>query len=132
MAAEEQKRSVDKARIVELVGRLRGTGGLPLSEPYAKCLRSWLQTLSSRGWLDVNFLKNKQLVHSSFVSTLPNSGTRSNFSRAILQYFAALTDSEFESEFPGLSRQEAVDNVRLVATEANKGINVKFQKGGSC
>lgn len=115
--------TVSKDRIQELVGRLRSTGGLKLKPAYAKSLTSWLNLLSKRGYLDVEFLKDREKVKATFYSAFPNPNTRSQFSRAILTYFYTLTDEEFASEYPGLTRENAVDNVGYVATRANQDIN---------
>jgi hypothetical protein len=114
---------VDKERISEVIGRLRGTGGLPLTPDYVKSLIAWLHNLSKRGYLGVDFLRDKEAVHHSFMTSFPNSNTRSQFSRAILSYFSGLTDDEFEAEYPGLTRIQAVDAVRAVAAKATKDIN---------
>jgi len=114
---------INKDKIDELVQRLRGTGGLPLSPSYTKSLKAWLAMIASRGWLEESFLCNKDVVVQTFKDSFPNPGTRSNFSRAVLMYFSALTDDEFAATYPKMTRREAVSIIRAVATEANKGVN---------
>jgi len=72
---------INKEHIREFVDRLRGTGGLPLSDSYKKSLKSWLVALLSRGFLKSNFVQNREEVEKTFRSSFPNSGSRSNFSR---------------------------------------------------
>jgi len=113
---------IGNEHIHEYVDRLRGTGGLPLSDSYKKSLKSWLVTLLKRGFLESNFVQNREEVEKAFGLSFPNTGSRSNFSRAVLQYFAALTDQEFAMLYPTLSRKEAVDTFRSIAAEANRGL----------
>jgi hypothetical protein len=115
-----QPRTLDKKRIEELVGRLRGTGGLPLKAAYSKSLISWLNLLAKRGYLHVNFLSNRDRCAVELRQSFPNSSSRSQFTHAILSYFYALRDDEFACEYPGLSRDDAVETVRAVAAAANK------------
>lgn len=119
--------SVSKERIQELVGRLRGTGGLKLKPAYAKNLTSWLNTLSRRGYLHIDFLKNMETFQATFLSVFPNPSTRSQYTHAMLSYFSALSDDDFRHEYRGMSREEAVENVRQVAAQANKHNNDRLR-----
>lgn len=116
-----------KERIRELVGRLRGTGGLPLTPGYAKSTMSWMQMMAKRGYLNVDFLEDHERVKATLTTAFPNSSSRSQFCGVILLYFSALTDEEFAEEYPGLTRRDAVDTVRAVASRANKDINNKVK-----
>jgi hypothetical protein len=118
---------VSRERIQELVGRLRGTGGLKLKPPYAKNLTSWLNTLSKRGYLHVQFLKDREMFKDTFLSVFPNPNTRSQYTHAMLSYFSALTDDDFQQEYLDLSREEAVESVRQVAAQANKHNNDRLR-----
>jgi len=120
--------TLTKERISEVIDRLRGPGGLPPSPAYVKSLKYWLHGLNRRGFLNVAFLSNKDLVRETFLVQFPNSSTRSQFTRAILALFALLTDEEFCSEFPGLSREDAVGAVRAVAKVANLDRNQRALK----
>ena len=119
----EQYQTPTKERIRELVGRLRGTGGMPLAQNYAKSLRTWLTTLRNRGFLAEEFLQDTARVRETLCSSFPNSSSRSQFSRTILLYFYALTDEEFSDTYPNLTRKDAVDAVKAVASKANSDVN---------
>ena len=56
--SEEDKKI--KARITELVERLRGTGGLPLAPSLRKNLKSWIGTAYRRGYLELDYVKRFQ------------------------------------------------------------------------
>jgi hypothetical protein len=124
----KQQQLMDKEAVHELVSRLRGTGGVPLSDAYTRSLKCWLVTLAKRGWLDCIFiLQRKEEIEKSFKEAFPNSGSRSNFSRAVLQFFAALTDDEFSNLYPDVSRKDVVDVFRGVAAEANRGVGSRLR-----
>jgi hypothetical protein len=120
--------TVTKERISDVIDRFRGVGGLPPSPTYVKSLKYWLSGLSRRGFLQVDFLSNKERVRDTFMEAFPNSSSRSQFTRAILTFISLLTDEEFQHEFPGLSREDAVRAVRAVAKVANKDRNDKALK----
>ena len=124
----EDPHKLDKERITEVINRLRGTGGLPLAPTYVKSLTAWMCTMAKRGYLDSDFLRDKDRVRETFMKQYPNPNSRAQFSRAILAYFSGLTDDEFQKEYSRLSRKDAVEAVRSVATGANKQKNDFFRK----
>jgi hypothetical protein len=84
-----------------------------------------MQCLAKRGFLHVDFLKNSERAKSDLIAAYPNSSSRSQFCGTVLLYFSALTDEEFQKEYSGLSRGDAVETIRAVAAKANRDLNKK-------
>jgi hypothetical protein len=109
-----------REKIQIMVDRLKGPGGVPLTEKRKSRLRTWLHTLSKKGYLGAEVYKHSTGVEEVLSASFPNAGSRAQFISTILLYFSALTDEEFQADFPCLLRGEVVATLREVASKANR------------
>jgi hypothetical protein len=107
-------------RIRSVISRVRATGGLPPPQAQINQLSTWFRTLTTRGYVAVDFLSNADRVNSKLKGDFPNAMTRSQYLRAFLRYLTGLTDSEYETEFPNLDRRELVTLLQDLSRDANK------------
>lgn len=124
--------AADKEKISMVVDRLKGPGGLPISPQRASKLKTWLNTLGRKGLLSPDIYREQTLVRDAFATFIPNPGTRSTYTNAIMSYVAALDDGEFTNDFPGISRRSLVDTLRNLITESNlENVAVKSKQNGT-
>ena len=122
--------TITKERIAEVIDRMRGPGGVPLTPSYIQSVKYRLACLLKRGFLNVEFLSDKERVPIAFLEAYPNSSSRSQFARVILVFLSLLDDTEFARDFAEVSREDVVSTIRAVAKIANKDINDKARKRG--
>lgn len=109
-----------RERIGNIIGRLRGLGGMPQKTEYTYRLTTWFRTLSMRGLVSAEFLSNPENVISTFNENFPKCTTRSQYAMTFLKYLTALTDKEYKEEYPNIERAEVVALLKGIISEASK------------
>ncbi|KAJ3034974.1 hypothetical protein HDV00_004515 [Rhizophlyctis rosea] len=110
----------DRELVHLALSRVRGSGGIPLTEAYKKSLRVWYGTLASRGMTTPEFLGDPDYVSKAYRETFPNPHSRCQFTRGFLKVIGGLTDKEFGEAYPGLTREGVVTLMKKVVTEGNR------------
>ena len=111
---------IDREKIKIWVDRLKGPGGVALTEKRKSRLRSWFLTLSKKGYLTQDVYKHQTHLEEIFAASFPNAGSRRQFASTILLYLSALTAEEYDAYFPCIKRDAVVTMLRQVASRANQ------------
>ena len=113
----------DRQHVNEILSRVRGSGGLPLSEKAKEQFHVWLKTLMKRKFNTPEFLSDPDTVLDTYKSNFPNPMTRGQYVRSFLAYISGLTDEEFAVFYPNFplpeGRYTLVSTMRRITTEAN-------------
>jgi hypothetical protein len=109
-----------RQRVLEVLGRVRKTGGLPLSEAQKRQFQQWFRTIAARGHTSVDFFRNADEVSYTYRKAFPNPNSRGQYIRALMMYITGLTDNEFAAEYPGFTREGIANMMRKINAEANR------------
>lgn len=120
METAELDERYDRERLLEVLSRLRKTGGIPLDEKKKLRVASWFRTLARRNLVECNALVDAQSVSRSYKEAFPNPMSRGQYTRAFLAYIGGLTDEEYEQEYPTIPRGELVQTMWKITLEAGK------------
>jgi len=108
----------DRQRIIEILGRLRKTGGMPLDEKKRERVASWFRTLVKRNLVECKDLEDGDAVKRTYKEMFPNAMTRGQYTRSFLSYIGGLTDEEYQKEYPTIERSRLVALFTEITVEA--------------
>ena len=114
----ENSPAYDSEKVVEILRRVKGPGGLPLTQPHIKCLAQWYKTLASRGHTTAEFVSKPENVSTTYKEKFPNPHSRGQFARGYLAVIGGMTDDEFHEAYPNLTREGIVSTMRKIISEA--------------
>lgn len=109
-----------RQRITSILGRVRKSGGLPLTEEKKYLLTSWFRTLAARGFVAEEFFRDPERAKVTFKETVPNGSTRTNYTRSFLVYLEGLSDEEYQEEYPNIPRRELVELINEMTSSAGR------------
>lgn len=123
----------NRERLLEILSRLRKTGGVPLDEKKRLRVASWFRTLIRRNLVECKALEDAHSVSCNYKTAFPNAMTRGQYTRAFLSYIGGLTDEEYQVEYPTIPRGQLVNMMSRITLEAGQELRKdKAAKRGSC
>ena len=113
-------------RIMTVLERIRRPGGIPMEEKTKKHVAYWLRSLVSRGYLDGKLLSNGVAAKEAY-KTFENATTRGQYARAVIAYIGGLTDDEFATEYPHVTRGDAVKLMKDIIAKGGRETKAQRQ-----
>jgi len=114
----EREDLYSRQRVMTILGRVRRSGGIPLTEEKKSLLTSWFRTLAGRGFVSEDLLTDPERAKAKFKETVPNGSTRTNYTRSFLLYIDGLTDEEYQQEYKNIPRVELVKLINAMTSIA--------------